>query len=150
MSFGKFVQDAKVTMLGVHGDEIERLSNGHYRIVGRSDDTMNLGGIKVGCAEIERVVNLLNGIRESAAIAVPSPGGGPSELVVFVGLEESSAQTEAKLKGMMQKAIRTHLNPLFQIAHVCILSCLPRTASNKILRRELRDHFTKMQSTSPV
>ena len=44
--------------------------DGYYRIHGRVDDTMNLGGIKVSSAEIEEVLNSVSGIREVAAIAV--------------------------------------------------------------------------------
>ena len=53
---------------------------------GRVDDTMNLGGIKVSSAEIEGVLNSVNGIQEVAAIAVPPPDGGPSQLVIYAVL----------------------------------------------------------------
>src|SRR5581483_1571057 len=66
-----------------HGDELERLPNGYYRAIGRADDTMNLGGIKVGCAEIERALLGIDGVQETAAVAIAPPGGGPSRLVIF-------------------------------------------------------------------
>jgi len=74
-----------------HGDELERLSDGRYRVAGRSDDTMNLGGIKVGCVEIERVVNGLPTVHETAAVAVSPPGGGPSQLVIFTVAKPGAA-----------------------------------------------------------
>ncbi|HEY3332679.1 MAG TPA: AMP-binding protein [Capsulimonadaceae bacterium] len=122
-----------------HGDEIETLANGYFRMIGRSDDTMNLGGIKVGCAEIERVVCQLDGVQEAAAIAAPSEGGGPSRLVLYVVPASNTPPGDLRLA--MQKAIRTHLNPLFHIDSVVTVQSLPRTASNKVMRRELRKQF---------
>ena len=120
-----------------HGDGVERLADGYYRIHGRVDDTMNLGGIKISSAEIEGVLNSVDGIQEVAAIAVPPPDGGPSELVIYaVLLPEADTNS---LTGSLQSAIREHLNPLFRIHDVVIVEALPRTASNKVMRRILRD-----------
>ncbi len=58
-----------------HGDHMERLPGGYYRALGRVDDTMNLGGIKISSAEIERAVGGIEGIAETAAVAVSPPGG---------------------------------------------------------------------------
>ncbi|MCP4868945.1 MAG: AMP-binding protein [Proteobacteria bacterium] len=118
-----------------HGDQMERLPGGFLRAHGRADDTMNLGGIKVSSAEIERVVAGLDGITECAAIAVAPPGGGPSELVLCVvggGLDPDD------LRGSAQQAIRSGLNPLFKVARVRLIEQLPRTASGKVMRRILR------------
>ena len=121
-----------------HGDELEALPGGYYRVAGRSDDTMNLGGIKVGCAEIERVLNPLPGVQETAAVAVPEPGGGPSRLVIFLLPREGVTRSPAEWKALLQQAIRTQLNPLFHVHEVSLATSLPRTASNKVMRRELR------------
>jgi acetyl-CoA synthetase len=121
-----------------HGDELERLPDGFWRAIGRYDDTMNLGGIKVGCAEIERVLNTLPGIAETAAVAVAPSAGGPSRLVIFAVPGPGAAIDPAALKPPMQQAIRRHLNPLFHIDQVIILPALPRTATNKVMRRKLR------------
>jgi len=123
-----------------HGDEVQKLPTGNYRIMGRVDDTMNLGGIKVSCAEIERVLNRLDGVQETAAVAAPQPGGGPSRLIVFAVLRPGADApiSEADLKRAMQQTIRTELNPLFHVSDVKLLPALPRNASNKVMRRELR------------
>jgi acetyl-CoA synthetase len=125
-----------------HGDELERLPGGYYRVAGRSDDTMNLGGIKVGCAEIERVLNVLPGVRETAAVAVPPPGGGPSRLVIFLIQKEDSVRSADGWTPILQKAIRDQLNPLFRLHEVVLIDAMPRTASNKVMRRELRAKLT--------
>ena len=120
-----------------HGDQMRRLPGGRYRAMGRVDDTMNLGGIKVSSAEIERVVGDVAGVAEVAAVAVPPPGGGPEELVVFVVPSAGEPDVEA-LRTQMQGLIRAHLNPLFKIARVLPVAELPRTASAKVMRRTLR------------
>ena len=138
-----------------HGDAIERLGNGFetepwlpgakYRVLGRVDDTMNLSGIKVSAAEIEEVLNIVNGVQETAAVAVSPKDGGPSQLIIYTVLAASNAEvTKQKIHTALQTALSEHLNPLFRIHDVVIVDTLPRTASNKILRRLLRArNFTK-------
>lgn len=121
-----------------HGDQGEQLGAGYYRIHGRVDDTMNLNGIKVSSAEIEQVLNSVNGIRETAAIAVSRP----SQLVIYAILSPETNIPSEILKETLQTAIRTHLNPLFKIHDIVIVDTLPRTASNKVIRRVLRDQYT--------
>lgn len=123
-----------------HGDRMERLPNGCWRALGRADDTMNLGGIKVSSAEIEQVLQRVPGVGEAAAVAV-SPGGGPSLLVVFAVAAPPKTAAKAELLQALQNAIRTDLNPLFRIHDLVLLDALPRTASNKVLRRTLRDGY---------
>jgi acetyl-CoA synthetase len=121
-----------------HGDQMQRLAGGYYRALGRADDTMNLGGIKLSSAEIERVLLRLAGVREVAAIAVAPPGGGPGRLVVFAAVEPSANLSADEWKAVMQQALRQELNPLFKIEAVRLVDGLPRTASNKVMRRQLR------------
>ncbi len=132
-----------------HGDAIERLGNGFetepwlagakYRVLGRVDDTMNLSGIKVSSAEIEEVLNVVNGIQETAAVAISPKDGGPSQLVIYTVLAASeAAPTKQALHATFQAALSEHLNPLFRVHDVVIVDALPRTASNKVMRRLLR------------
>ena len=122
-----------------HGDAIERLGGGYYRAHGRVDDTMNLSGIKVSSAEIEEVLNTLEDIQETAAVAVSPKDGGPSQLVIYTVLVASSAApAKQELHATLQAALSKHLNPLFRIHDVVIVDALPRTASNKVMRRLLR------------
>ena len=122
-----------------HGDQIERLAGGFFRAHGRVDDTMNLGGIKVSSAEIEQVLNTVSGVRETAAVAVSPKDGGPSQLIIHAVLLSEANPDETSLRSALQEAIREQLNPLFKIRDVVIRDSLPRTASNKIMRRLLRD-----------
>jgi acetyl-CoA synthetase len=125
-----------------HGDQMERLPGGAWRALGRADDTMNLGGIKVSSAEIERALQMVEGITETAAIAVAPPGGGPSQLVVYVVCDKALHADKPKLMSALQSAIRRELNPLFKIHDVVFIDAMPRTASNKVMRRVLRDQYS--------
>ena len=129
-----------------HGDQIEALGNGYYRAHGRVDDTMNLGGIKVSCDEIERACSGIEEISEVAAIEVSSIGGGPSELILYVVPSRGIVPRKSELLDKTQWAIKQNLNPLFKVADIFILSSLPRTASNKVMRRELRQLYKEQET----
>ena len=122
-----------------HGDHMQRLPDGHYRALGRVDDTMNLSGIKVSSAEIERVAASVDGVAEAAAIAVSPADGGPSRLIVYVVPADAATADVDRWKVEMQAAIRSKLNPLFKLDAVVAIDELPRTASAKVMRRSLRD-----------
>ncbi|WP_416673745.1 AMP-binding protein [Egbenema bharatensis] len=124
-----------------HGDYLERLPNGYYRTGGRVDDTMNLGGIKVSSAEIEQTLNTVPEICETAAIALSPPEGGPDRLIIYAVLADSHSKSPPELKTLLQQTIAQQLNPLFKIWDLVIVESLPRTASNKVMRRVLRDRY---------
>ncbi len=124
-----------------HGDQIERIEGGYYRVHGRSDDTMNLAGIKVSSNEIERVIKSVPGVSETASIAIRSQDGGPNLLVIYAVLISGVRNTKDALKTSMQEAVNLNLNPLFKIHDVVVVDSLPRTASNKVMRRTLRDSY---------
>ena len=97
---------------------------------------MNLGGVKVSSLEIERVVERHPAVFESAAVAVQPEGEGAERLVVFAVL---AGEVEAgELRGELGRTISRDLNPLFKIHDLVVVDSLPRTASNKLMRRELR------------
>ena len=126
-----------------HGDAIKQYENGYYAIQGRSDDAMNLGGVKVSSAEIERVLENISSVLETAAIAIAPAAGGPSQLVIFIVCDKPLAV--ASLKKEMQQRINQHLNPLFKIYDVVVVPSLPKTASNKIMRRKLREAYLRRE-----
>lgn len=129
-----------------HGDQLKRLPNNYYCILGRTDDNMNLGGIKVSAAEIERVIGGLPHIIECAAIALPPQEIiGPSQLIIYVVAEKNLDALEIKQE--MQNRINQQLNPFFKIHQIIFINNLPKTASNKIMRRELRKEYIKNMQT---
>lgn len=133
-----------------HGDVFERTSRGFYRAHGRADDTMNLGGIKVSSVEIEQVCNKVDdSILETAAIGVTPVGGGPERLVIVVVFKDANGPKPElnKLKSSLNSALQKNLNPLFKVSDVVPLASLPRTATNKVMRRVLRQQLTQTQNS---
>jgi len=130
----------KNQVLRRHGDQMQRLENGYYKAQGRVDDAMNLGGIKVSSIQIEAVVNKLDFVTESAAVAVPPKEGGPSALVIYI-VSNTAQIDEVSAKEQISKRIKTDLNPLFKVKDLKFIESLPRTASNKIMRRKLRSMY---------
>ena len=130
-------------VLRKHGDELHQLENNYFKVNGRTDDTMNLGGIKVSSVQIEVVVNTLEFISESAAVAVSKTNGGPSELVIYFVAFYAIPYSEALEK--VKNCVKTKLNPLFKVMNLVKIDNLPRTASKKIKRKELRTLYVKQQ-----
>ena len=141
-----------------HIDKNDYLFPYYFRAMGRCDDTMNLGGIKVSSVEIERAVNHHPSIVESAAVAltqeqlnrsnhnegVSVSGGGPSKLVIVVVLnKDHSNHNDDDLLKEVTKLVKQQLNPLFHVEQLLIVDSLPRTASNKVMRRQVRKDLIK-------
>ncbi len=122
-----------------HGDTITRLSKGFFRAQGRSDDTMNLSGIKVSSLELEGILDTHDSVYQSAAVAV-QPGGEGAEILVIFAVLRVIRDCKA-LQGELQTLIGKYLNPLFRIHDLVIVDNLPRTESNKITRRSLRAQY---------
>jgi acetyl-CoA synthetase len=89
--------------------------------------------------EFEIIVNAHPDVFESAAVSVIKPGEGAERLVVYIVCNRETDQTE--LLGELNKLIADKLNPLFKIYELHLIDKLPRTASNKIMRRLLRDRI---------
>ncbi|KAJ8539881.1 hypothetical protein K7X08_014133 [Anisodus acutangulus] len=125
-----------------HGDILKRTVGGYIVVHGRADDTMNLGGIKTSSIEIERVCDRADdSVLETAAVSAAPPNGGPEQLAIFVVLKEGIIISPDTLKKRFSRAIQSNLNPLFKVSSVKIVPMFPRTASNKLLRRVLRDQW---------
>ena len=122
-----------------HGDHLTRLPGNFFLAGGRVDDTMNLGGIKTSSAELERIMNQIDGVKETAAVAL-SVAGAPNSLIVFA-VTDTGEVTKKSLKMEMNKRIRTELNPLFKVKSVHIVDSMPRTSSGKVMRRKLREQL---------
>jgi len=114
-----------------HGDWIEITSRGTAIIYGRSDSTINRGGIRMGTAEIYRAVAEVPDVLDSLVIDLPKPGT-EGWMPLFVVLREGVALSD-ELAGEIKRRIREQCSPrhvpdeIFQIAEV------PRTLSGKVL-----------------
>lgn len=121
-----------------HGDRLVRLPGGGYRALGRADDTMNLGGVKVGSVELEECLAGHADVGECAAVAARVEG--TERLVAYV-VPEREGLDPARLREELGERLKRELNPLFRLHDVVLVDALPRTASNKLLRRKLRARY---------
>jgi acetyl-CoA synthetase len=103
------------------------------------DDTMNLGGIKVSSVELEAVISSHESVVECAAVSVLQKGDSVERLVIFAVVNRD--MPEEKLFHELSGLISRNLNPLFNIHDLVFTASLPKTASNKLMRRELRNQY---------
>lgn len=122
-----------------HGDQVRQLPGEFYAARGRVDDTMNLGGIKVSAVELETVIGLHDSVVECAAVSVQLEGESIEKLVVYAVVNEGISRE--KLLPDLSRLLARELNPLFKIHDLILTMNLPRTASNKLMRRELRSQY---------
>ncbi len=119
-----------------HGDWIERTTHDGLIIHGRSDATLNPGGVRIGTAEIYRQVEQIPQILES--IAVGQDHEGDVRVILFVRLKDGAAFTEELQKEIKTK-IRTGASPRHVPAVICPVTDIPRTKSGKIVELAVKD-----------
>ncbi len=123
----------------IHGDWASRDEDGYWYVHGRSDDTLNVAGKRLGPAEIESVVAMHPAVAECAAVGVPDRVKGESVWVVVVPKPTIAG---ADLEGEVRALVRDHLGGSFVPARVIIATALPKTRSAKIVRRAVRAALT--------
>ncbi len=123
-----------------HGDYTEITPHGGLVIHGRSDATLNPGGVRIGTAEIYRQVEQLDEVVESLVIGQDWPPGevGDVRVVLFVKLRDGLALDPA-LVDRIQKHIRANTTPRHVPAKVVQVTDIPRTKSNKIVELAVRN-----------
>ncbi|MBI2307727.1 MAG: acetoacetate--CoA ligase [Rhodocyclales bacterium] len=123
-----------------HGDFAEITAHGGVIIYGRSDATLNPGGVRIGTAEIYRQVEKLPEVVESLVIGQDWPPGsiGDVRVVLFVKLREGETLDEA-LADRIKKQIRDNTTPRHVPAKVLQVADIPRTKSGKIVELAVRN-----------
>lgn len=119
-----------------HGDFAEWTPHGGMIIHGRSDATLNPGGVRIGTAEIYRVVENIAEIQE--AIAVGQEVGGDVRVLLFVVMRQGKALSEELIQTIKAR-IRAGASPRHVPALVCAVPDIPRTRSGKISELAVRD-----------
>jgi len=119
-----------------HGDWASVDEDGAWFLHGRSDDTLNIAGKRIGPAEIESAVVAHPLAREAAAIGVPHEVKGEVAWV-FVCLMPG-AEPSPELAAEMAATVAAHLGKAFKPDRVFFVSALPKTRSAKIVRRAVR------------
>jgi acetoacetyl-CoA synthetase len=119
-----------------HGDWIERTAHGGFIIHGRSDATLNPGGVRIGTAEIYRQVEQIPEVMES--IAVGQDWDHDVRVILFVRMREGIVLDDA-LRERIKKQIRIGASPRHVPAKIIQVADIPRTKSNKIVELAVRD-----------
>jgi acetoacetyl-CoA synthetase len=126
-----------------HGDWVRFAEDGSCVITGRSDATLNRGGVRLGTAEFYRVVEELPGVADSLVVHLEDEGGGPGQLILFVVARDDVANI-ADLEATIVSALRTSLTPRHVPDHVELVPAVPRTGTGKKLevpvKRILQGH----------
>jgi acetoacetyl-CoA synthetase len=123
-----------------HGDWCELTEHDGMIIYGRSDATLNPGGVRIGTAEIYRQVEQLPEIVESVAIGqeIGDEATGDVRIVLFVRLQEG-VQLDEALRERIRTQIRSNTSPLHVPRKIVQVSDIPRTISGKISELAVRD-----------
>lgn len=123
-----------------HGDYCELTSRGGYIIHGRSDATLNPGGVRIGTAEIYRQVEKLPEVLEALVIGQNWPPSDASDVrvVLFVRLRDGVLLDEA-LSGRIRQVIRDNASPRHVPSKILAVSDIPRTKSGKIVELAVRN-----------
>ena len=122
----------------VHGDLAVRTQKDVFFLRGRSDDTLKIAGKRLGSAEVEEVLLGLAGVAEAAAIGVEDSAKGQA-LVVFLVPKPDAPKG---LPELAARAIEVRLSRAFRPAAVHLLNELPKTRSQKVMRRVIRNIYT--------
>ena len=120
----------------VHGDWASIDEDGFWFLHGRSDDTMNIAGKRLGPAEVESALTEHRAVAESAAVGVPHDVKGES-IWCFVITKPGHA-TDDDLVAELKAEVAKHLGKAFTPDRVVFVDELPKTRSAKILRRAIR------------
>ncbi len=142
----------------VHGDFAMRDKDGHYFILGRSDDTLKVAGKRVGPAEVESILVSHPNVIEAAVIGVPDEVKGTAMVAFVVRSADTPVRTspsstileqerladrsvraplEQELKALVAKDMGKPLAP----SRIHFVSALPKTRNAKVMRRVIRSAY---------
>jgi acetoacetyl-CoA synthetase len=119
-----------------HGDYAKRTSHGGYVIEGRSDATLNPGGVRIGTAEIYRQVEAFDEVLES--LCVGQDWDDDVRVVLFLRLRDDLT-LEDTLRDRIRDAIRNNASPRHVPAKIIQVDDIPRTISGKIVELAVRE-----------
>ncbi|MCU0365415.1 MAG: acetoacetate--CoA ligase, partial [Ignavibacteriaceae bacterium] len=109
-----------------HGDYIEITDNGGIKVYGRSDATLNPGGVRIGTAEIYRIVEEIEGIHDS--LAVGKKWNGDEKVILFVVINEGIELIDL-LKEKIKSELKSKATPRHVPSEIFAVKEIPRTIS---------------------
>jgi acetoacetyl-CoA synthetase len=122
-----------------HGDWCELTERGTMIVYGRSDATLNPGGVRIGTAEIYRQVEKIDEVEESVAIGQLWPPDKPADtrVVLFVRLRPGF-ELDEKLVEKIRSRIKAHTTPRHVPAKIIQVPDIPRTKNGKVVELAVR------------
>lgn len=123
---------SRVPGLWMHGDWAERDRDGCWFIHGRSDDTLKIGGKRVGPAEVESILMSHPFVVEAAVIGIPDPKKGTALVGVCTGSPEDAAPE------MLREFVANELGKPLRPDRIHFVAALPKTRNGKVVRRAIR------------
>jgi acetoacetyl-CoA synthetase len=121
---------AKYPNVWCHGDWCELTKRGTMIVYGRSDATLNPGGVRIGTAEIYRVVERIADVEE--AVAIGQIWQSDTRVVLFVKMKDGK-ELDAKLQDKIRADIKKHASPRHVPAKIVQVADIPRTKNGKIV-----------------
>jgi acetyl-CoA synthetase len=119
-----------------HGDWASVDEDGYWYLHGRSDDTLNIAGKRIGPAELESAAVSHPAVAEAAAIGVPHGLKGETAWIFCVAQDAEAA--DDRLAREVAERVAAELGKAFRPARVIFVRALPKTRSAKIVRRAVR------------
>ncbi len=135
---------SKLENVWVHGDWASISDDNFWFIHGRSDDTINVAGKRVGPAEYESALVGHGSVREAAAIAVPDKMKG--DAVVCLAVLRPGWQGSDGLRGQLMDAVIAAMGKALAPKAILFVTDLPRTRNAKLLRRVARARYLKLDN----
>ncbi len=115
-----------------HGDWITFAADGSCVITGRSDATLNRGGVRLGTSDFYTVVETMPEVADSLVVHLEDGDGGPGELILLVGLVEGAVLDDDLIRSIRTR-LRTELSPRHVPDSIDQVRVIPRTLSGKKL-----------------
>jgi acetoacetyl-CoA synthetase len=113
------------------GDWVRFTEHDSSVITGRSDATLNRGGVRIGTAEIYRVVEQMDGIADSLVVHLEDPAGGMGELILLV--HTTGAELDDAMRSSIATALRSALSPRHVPDAIVGVTGVPRNLTGKKL-----------------
>jgi acetoacetyl-CoA synthetase len=115
-----------------HGDWIRFTDRGSCVVTGRSDATLNRGGVRLGTSELYAVVEDVDEVLDSLIVHLEDPDGGNGELILFTVLREGT-ELDDDLRRRIARSLRDALSPRHVPDTIVAVPHIPRTMTGKKL-----------------
>jgi acetoacetyl-CoA synthetase len=115
-----------------HGDWVTITVRGTTIVHGRSDATLNRGGVRLGTSEFYSVINEVAGVSDSLVVHLEDSEGGLGQLILFVELRDAVIM-DKQMRATICTALKTALSPRHVPDQIHVVPAVPRTSSGKLM-----------------